>query len=374
MLFEQTPFKDGYRPQVMEPGWAKELLGSTVAEWVSIGFCLLSAAKDNIKYPFEWTPTTAQLLDTLGGAERFDEVVRRSFTADIGTLKTKRRREVERYGDTPGERYVREPFAYNPLHTYPLVGGVADGFLAPCMPLIEMRTSALGIVYEGLEKWSTQFTNDTGNLFEQYVGMHLKLVEGAQLYPEIQHVQRKQHLHSVDWLLVMPKVVVIVECKSMMPDRAIHEGATDFMDSHVRRLNKPINQINRTAAAITSRIQEFTRIPSDRPIVGLIVTLGTFDMANSPIVRGELAAADVPTAIIGVDELEQLVMTETTGLDAFMAEVANHQAAPGVVDLTGWPKITTRGANPILNAAFDALPAITKVQQWREARAREPGP
>ncbi|MFB7280316.1 hypothetical protein ACFCZV_24745 [Streptomyces hydrogenans] len=58
------------------------------------------------------------------------------------------------------------------------------------------------------------FTRDLAELFEQYVGRHVRLLPGAEVIPEISYgesVGKK----SVDWIVVLPSLVLLVEVKSV---------------------------------------------------------------------------------------------------------------------------------------------------------------
>lgn len=355
-LLEQTSFPDSYQPEVMVEGWEVDLLGCSVGVWSSVGFALHAAAThQGSRYPFEWEPDLESALSALGGPEVFDAVVRRGFANELEDFTASRRTITSSYPGTSVQQFIREPFAYNPLHTKPLIGGLDDLYVAPCVPAIQVRSSIYGIAYEGLARWGESFTRDLGQLFEQYVGRHARLISGAEVFSEIEYGPRRSRLKSVDWFIVLPHVTLLIECKAMMPRRDMQEGDGALDEMH-RRLEKPILQINRTAAAVLQRPAEMEIIPADRPMVGLIVTLGNFELADAPEVRALLPTADIPTAFVGVDVFEQLVTAPLEELDDLFVDSFNRLSGPGVLMSGGWQ--LTIFENPILTAAWSEIPLI----------------
>ncbi|WP_132435440.1 MULTISPECIES: hypothetical protein [unclassified Rathayibacter] len=185
-LYQDTSFKIGYKPEVMTPGWDVELMGCSIADFVSTGFCLHTAANTGGRYPIQWTPGLKKATALHGGSTAFNRIVTSNFLTDIANVKKERIGALDRMGMSPGKRFLHEPFSYNPLLARPFVGGIVkDEWIAPSVPLIQMRSSPLGIIYSGLDRWGTAFTRDAGNLFEQYVGRQLALMPSEALLPEI---------------------------------------------------------------------------------------------------------------------------------------------------------------------------------------------
>lgn len=364
-LFEQTAFPGDYKPEAMASGWDADLLGCSVGVWSSVGFALHSAAvHQGSRYPFGWEPGIAAALSALGGEAVFDAVVRRGFSTELSDFRQTRRDITAKYPGSPGQQFVREPFAYNPIHTSPLIGGIDGLFLSPCVPAIEVRSTVYGVAYEGIERWGEAFTHDVGQLFEQYVGRNLRLVDGAKVVHEIEYGPRKSRLKSVDWFVVLPGVVLLIECKAMLPRRDMQEGIGSLDEMHAR-LEKPLKQINRSVAAVQAQSEDMKVIPADRPMVGLVVTLGNFDLANWPDVRALFTTATVPTAFIGIDLLEQIVTAPAAELDALFADASNRLTGPGVLAGGGWK--LTLSENAVLEEAWSAIPLIKFIDEYREA-------
>ncbi|MFI8633579.1 nuclease-related domain-containing protein [Microbacterium sp. NPDC077663] len=354
-IFRDTEFQEGYVPEVMTPGWQKELLGCSVEQWVSIGFALHAALRQG-HYPFEWTRELAPILDALGGSDDFDRVVRQGFTTTLGDYRAQRRTHVERFGGTAAQQFLREPFAYNPLFSAPLIEGVADHFVAPCFPAIEVRASALGIVHEGTSQWGEAFRRDSGQLFEQYVGRQLRQISGATVVHELTYGSRRNRKKTIDWFVILPDVVLLIECKAMTPARNLQEGFGTVEQVHAR-LAKPLEQVNNTVQALAVGHAELADIPTDRPVVALVATLGNFVMANGPEVRESLPVTTVPSAFVGVDFLEALVTTDAVEMSRYFAAVHAPDDRPGVLPVEDINLIG--GTNALLKAAFESLPILS---------------
>lgn len=355
-LFRDTEFQQDYVPEVLTSNWQEELLECSVEQWVSVGFALHAALLQGSHYPFEWTPELEPALEALGGSNGFDRIVRRGFTMTVGDYRVQRRAHVERFGGTPAQQFLREPFAFNPLFGAPLVEGIAGHLVAPCFPAIEVRASALGIVHEGTSKWGEAFRRDSGQLFEQYVGRQLRQIAGAVVVPEREYGPRRSRAKTIDWFVILPDVVLLIECKSMTPARNLQEGFGTVEQVHAR-LAKPLDQINKTVQALGGGHAELADIPSDRPVVALVVTLGNFVMANGPEVRESLPVTTVPSAFVGVDFLEALVTTDAVEMSRHFAGAHAPDERPGVlpmedIDLIG-------GTNALLDAAFESLPILS---------------
>lgn len=359
-LFVDTPFPDGYTPEAMTEGWAEELLGADVGTFVSVGFILRAAAGNGSRYPFEWEQGILDVLKLVGGQDQFDAIVRANYVTTIDAFKAARRTAVSAAAGTPGAQFLREPFAYNPLFSTPLIEGILPGFaIGPCLPAIALKTSALGIIYKGLERWGVAFTHDVGKLFEAYIGRQLNSRGDWFVVPEITYGLRG-NLQSVDWFVVTERYVVLIECKAALPTAAMREGSDDFLDAHVIKLDKSIKQLNKSRKLILDRAPEFATIPADLQMVGLSVTLGNFDMANEPFIRSEMTLAHFPVAVVGVDFLEWFVTLSTTELDATLAEALSTEQR-GIFEPRWLMQDMVVAGNPLLARAFEEIPVHARL-------------
>jgi hypothetical protein len=248
-----------------------------------------------------------------------------------------------------------------------LISGVIPGLaFAPSPDEIYRRASAEGVVYEGLGKYGTHFTTDVGHFFEGYIGRQLGLIENAEVFPEAHYFTREGQKKTVDWLIVLPSAVLLVECKSVLPRRDVVEGWATFRDGH-DQIRKGYEQIAATVDAIGAARPELKHIPLDRPFMGLVVTLGAFPAANDTEVLGK-PPRGVVSGSVDAEFIEGFVTMPGTDIDAFvqrMLEMPLGQFAE--------PRNLTDGlrtsANALLEEAFDSLPVIRDLPATQRRRA-----
>ncbi|NUU06361.1 hypothetical protein [Leifsonia sp. C5G2] len=367
-IFAGTPFSKDFKPEVMHPGWDHDLFGVSVATYISIGFMLASAAEIGSPLPFVWPPEIQSYLELLGGQQAFDSTVAKHFLITIDEFKAQRKAAVLQLPGTPAQRYKHEPFAFNPLMARPIIADAApDRWLAPCVPAIELKISATSLVYSGLQRWEEAFSHDVGNLFENYVGRNLQLINSATVLPEIVYREQKSDRKSVDWFVVTSKAVILVECKSAIPAQPIREGTPASVAAHVGRLEKAIKQVNKSDALIGASHPAFASIPEHLPRLALVATLGEFDLANSPEVRTHLPTADLPTAVVNIEVIEDLATLSEDALNELALTAIAQADSNNVIDGRALFNGLVNGptTNPILTRGFDKLPVIAKLAEYR---------
>lgn len=355
-LFDTTPFLESYLPEVMRPGWQDELLGGSVTDFVTVGGVLWASCNQGNPFPFRWDGEMKEIPEAFGGEERFDSFVVRNFTTDIDTFKVLRRDIVEGGMDSGAQKFLREPFAFNPLLSTPLVrGAFEDKWLAPCPPTLNLKTSPVGLAYAGSEKWGVRFRNDLGHRFEQYVGRQLRSNDEMYVRPEVVYGKDQR---TIDWFVVTPEVVLLVECKSAMPAQSIREGLVEHVDSHRRALAKGIKQLNRTLGLFRARSTVLDFLPNDRPVLSLLVTLGNFDMVDQPFVQTTLPKPDGLTAVVGVDFIERFVAMDAGERRALAESAPDFENGRNFISVPAWTEGRTAGSNVLLEEAYRQLPMV----------------
>jgi len=86
-------------------------------------------------------------------------------------------------GRPPSTAFRR--YGFNPLMSRPVIVGLTDDWLTPVPGVLARRISSLGIYYAGVDRWKNAFADDLGNVFENYVGRNLALLESAEVHHEI---------------------------------------------------------------------------------------------------------------------------------------------------------------------------------------------
>jgi hypothetical protein len=87
-------------------------------------------------------------------------------------------------------------------------------------------------------------------------------------------------------------------------------------------LGRAYKQIDNTADLIAKRQKEFTSIPADRPVQGLIVTMEPFHIANAPFHGAHQPDTSVPVLVCSAGDLENLVTISDASIGRLLVERA----------------------------------------------------
>jgi hypothetical protein len=214
-------------------------------------------------------------------------------------------------------------YSYSPLSMTPfiLLPGLAP--IAPQPRLILRTTTPGGLYYAGAREWGETFTRELGAKVETYVGRQLKSQKDLEVYPEVAWGKPEQK--SVDWFVVTDDALILIECKSGRLPLAARAGADSLKQSLRREIGKAYDQIGRTAEILGESHPEFSHLPRDRKLIGLVVTAEPFYGANSQFLRPDLPATSVPTLTLSLRNLEQLVSLDADTLIQAVIRIAGDE-------------------------------------------------
>lgn len=308
-------------PEVMTGDWDTDLLGCRLNEYVAIGQIILASHVPNqgrFDAAYFAIPDLVGAIGNLPLAA-IENIYRRHFVTDRDSFK-RELRPNDRAAD-----YRR--FTYNPLLSTPLIAGLAEHDYFPVAALMVRKLSPVGLYHQGVRRWGDAFARDVGDLFEQYVGLNLRLCPGVDVYPEIAY--DKGQKRSVDWIVVTPSAVVLVEAKSVRPTEAVRVGGGEAGQELRRMLNKASEQIDRTSEPIEQRLPAFAHVRPDLPRVGVIATMGDFHIANAVPIRNYIRlSGKTPSVVTSISELEHAVVSDID-LGELMLGVAKEGPASG---------------------------------------------
>lgn len=258
------------------------------------------------------------------------------------------------YAAVPKPSRGYERYAFNPLTSRPFLRWRAGTFLAP-QPRLILRTVTPGnLYYAGIRTFGEAFTRDLGLLTEHYAGEQLNTITGAVVYPEVVH--GRGHDKSIDWFLVLPSLVVMVEVKSArfgLLDRAADPG---FEASIQRVLKRAVEQILRTDKALDAQLPEFSHVPSDRPRIGLVVTAEPYYLANSPMVRRLLPNTETPILTASLRDLERLVGLPAATIETQLLRIIHDPERSTWTLSSALRDVRDGERSPILKRAWDSYP------------------
>ena len=260
-------------------------------------------------------------------------------------------------------------FTYNPLRGHPLLTGFGSGYLCPIPHLAWAKAAPWGVYFTGLSRYGEQFARDLGHLFEQYIGRQLRLLPGAQVMPEITYGPRNDRRKTIDWIVVLPEVVLLVEVKSAIPAEPVRLGTPDAAGAVLSKLGKAFKQIDITAQLIADRDTALAAVPADRPVLGMAVTLEPFHMANAQF--DLLPATRTPVTVADAAEIENLVMTTDTPPGRLLLDRAADELR-STWSLDAALEGHARDRNPVLDEAWDSYPWASAARAYAESPA-EPG-
>ena len=118
-----------------------------------------------------------------------------------------------------------EKWSFNPLSSLPIVQLTDHRYVMPSPRLLLDRITPTGLYYIAAERYGDRFTNSLGKLFESYIGAQLALLQHATVGFEIAY-GRSNEKKTVDYFIVTPEVVILVEVKACRPTVANGVEAT----------------------------------------------------------------------------------------------------------------------------------------------------
>lgn len=250
-------------------------------------------------------------------------------------------------------------YDYNPLVRRPFIR-LEHGLTVSPAPRLIMRTvTPGGLYYPGLARHGGAFAKDLGLLFEHYIGRNLRLIDGAAIYPEITYGPRKDK-KSIDWFVVLPRLVVLVECKLKRLGLLGRAGDEPLFADFENSLKKAYRQLERSVENLTAKTPEFGNIPTDRPFLAMVVSAEPMYTGSAFLVENGLTTIssgqirDVPVAAVNTRDIEVLVTHGADAEDILLEILSNHTHGTAVSLRDVRPNAGRN--NPILDNAWNAYP------------------
>lgn len=345
-LLTQTP--PAKTMSVIQGDWECSLFGGTLSEFAGAGQLMFYGCRPNAgRFNPTWLsqPNFDPICEILDA-----DLMRHLFATNFTTTRYEFRVANGRPEPSENRRYT-----YNPLMATPVITDAGNDWLIPVPALLARRMTTSGIYYAGMRKWGSAFSTDLGDLFQQYVGRNLGLLPDGVVLAEFK--PGHDNVDSIDWFVVLPEVVLLVEVKSTRPTEAVRRGTLDASDA-MKQLRKGYEQIVRDDALIAEDQPDFAHLPRDRPRVGLIVTMEDFHVVNSgfhkPMWQPNVVG-DLPVLVTSIGELEHLVTVSDTTPGRLLLD---HLSAP---ELNGHSvKSALVGhahrRNPVIDAGWSSYP------------------
>jgi hypothetical protein len=203
-----TDYSGRKQLEVISDEHLTELLGAPVRTAVATALILYASAQSNAGF-FDPAlldhPNFSAVLEVVP-RDRILAVIDSVFASNIEQFK-------EQAKEAPPVPYL-ERYQFNPLTARPLLR-LRDGrLLAPVLQTIGRKLSPIELYYLGIKRWGQAFARDMGELLEDYIGRQLASMPSVEVHPEIAYTEKKDVIHSVDWIVVFDDLVLLVECKA----------------------------------------------------------------------------------------------------------------------------------------------------------------
>ena len=344
---------DEVETEVLTPSTLRQVLdGLTLRELIGATFLLQVEANENGgRYDPAW-------LDQ----ENFRRVLELYPRAHVEQVAARLTTTVEGFRADFAAHSTGDPalakYDYNPLVATPFVDFGFDVPVAPEPSFILRTASASGLYYRGIGALGSGFAKDLGRLFEHYVGRQFGLLAEAEVYPEVVYGGRGGQKRSVDWFVVFPELVLLVEVKCSRLGPGQKAGDPSLFEKLADIISYSRGQLERTIGAIDDGVSEFGHIPTDRPALGLIITAEPFYTAPMYLLDYDLAVlaskklGQVPVTVASSRELERMI-SHGPALEGLLQEAIATRGS-GVVGFNSFPDPDNE--NPLLQAAWDSYP------------------
>ena len=254
---------------------------------------------------------------------------------------------------------------FNPLEARPLTK-ISGRLLAPSAAMLLTRISATGIYYDRCRE--PGFTDQLGPVFQHYVGMNLSLIPNAAVLPEVEYARSQ---HTVDWILVFDELVVLVEVKASRLTERARAGVAEALDADIdRTLVRAHSQIETTARLIRDGHPALSSVPTNRPVLGLTVTLEPFWLLGTGLTPlPKPPGAVVPVVVASAREVEHLGGCALNHDVGKMLRAVFDEGKTGTRALTSLPQDANL-RNPLLDSAWERMNLWLELAREAELRQR----
>lgn len=286
----------------------RESFGATVSDRVNVRFSAFVSASNNygvVPYDQMADPNLSPAYGNLTSAEAIGVLDSFYSTRVVDAAAWAHREERPGY----------EKWSPSPLLDTPIII-LDDGTrIVPWARALMAKFSPNGLFYAGIRRFGRAFPEALGRAFEAYVGDNLRLLTHAEaVIPE--RVYGSPERKTCDWIVVFGECVLLVEVKATRPNADLRLGTPEGYADLVRKVGRAADQIEVTAKLIADRHTVVKDVPSDRPIVGLVVTLEPFLLVDPWLYNDVLGVRSVPTEVIYSHVFEGVIPTIAPEPDA----------------------------------------------------------
>jgi hypothetical protein len=297
------PFPSG-RFEVLSAQSLCEIVGGPLDVFVDSGPFFVAAAMGNAGL---FDPAWLQGRQFEEVRDRIDiaallEIFKTAWAAPWADLRSEAIRT-----QSPDQR-LRQ-YDWNPFLGRPFVEQADGQYLAPQAWYVATRVRPSAVYYLGVVNYGDAWARDLGLAHEDYIRLQLQQLEpSASVYGEFEYDTGSGSGKTVDAIVVLDDVIVLVEAKSVRTRLDSRRTFAAYTDHLQRDLRKAFRQVARTAQMVRDHHPALgDAVPDDRPLCGLVVTPEPLWLANNAQFTRGYPDPTVPTSIVSLRELEDLV-------------------------------------------------------------------
>ena len=198
----------------------------------------------------------------------------------------------------------------NPLKIYPIIELEDGSHIAPVHILPRLRVRPEMLHADCKNEFGQEFTREFGMVLEEYVGKNLKLFKSETVWisHEIKWKKGLTESKSIDWFVVTPKYVVLIESKSMKLSFEAQMGEDEAHLHFEEHFDKATKKILETHSEILNGNQAFLDFPKDRQFIGLVSSFGNLWSDNLFLTQHTTAEHPFPIVSLSLRDLEAIVV------------------------------------------------------------------
>lgn len=207
----------------------------------------------------------------------------------------------------------------NPLILHPIVDLNLGELVAP-EPSNILRSVGFDAVLNRIWTQSNRY-RQVGPVFQQYVEDLANQVSGAKVVSEFKYEAQGKHRDTIDFFLVLPGLLVMVEVKSARPVGDLISGQVEVDSAYDDVFGVATEQLNESFRYLREISSKQKEVPKAGNVIGLVVTAERFHLSNSTLFTKNLER-DLPILHVCAEEFESLVQLDARQIVQKLLEIS----------------------------------------------------
>jgi hypothetical protein len=251
---------------------------------------------------------TLQLLERKDLAGLFEQTTLKEFqvAAEKLIIPIGEFRDSVTHEQQPEPEVIR--LKLNPLLMRPIVRLHNGGLVAPERSNI-LRSVGIDAVLNRIHTQTKHRFRQVGPVFQQYIEDLANQIQEAKVLSEFKYRADGKNRDTIDFFLVLPGLLVLVEVKSSRPLGDLISGQVDVDSAYDDIFGVATEQLNESFRYLGEISKRRNEIPATGKVIGIVVTLERFHLSNSTLFTKNLER-DFPIFHVCAEEFEALVQLD----------------------------------------------------------------